>query len=387
MILWLLSTSLEMCMAIVLVLLLRVPAKRWLGANAGYWLWAIVPLQVVPNFVERPVAVSDSVVPVDLAEMGTLLGTVSVPWFEIWLFGLLIMVGTMIINSVFLFRRLEPASHVLFEGTPSGVRTCLSRHRAAPFTLGLAPPVWRPTVYLPLNFQQRFNDDEQRWILQHEYRHIARHDLPVRVVAEILRAVFWFNPLLHLAIPLFRHDQECACDQDLVGERSDQDRLIYGQTLLKGTLSSPSLVTFFNNRKERFKMLKQHTRSPFRSLIGLTLCVLLVVGSGTTAPRALGDRIMEGTRLSLNFQDIDIQTVVKMILDLEDLDSKNLDILGDRKISMLFRNVTSTSALGAILKCAGYDYHLDTEGEVTFVIATAKGAKQCSEATLTEQAE
>jgi len=55
-------------------------------------------------------------------------------------------------------------------------------------------------------------DERVRVVLSHEIAHIKRFDWLVQVVAEIARAIYWFNPLFWLACRQLRQESEHACD-------------------------------------------------------------------------------------------------------------------------------------------------------------------------------
>jgi TonB family protein len=82
-----------------------------------------------------------------------------------------------------------------------------SEHPALLVTWGL----FRPKVILPAA-AQGWSDDRVRVVLRHELAHIRRGDWAVFMVAELLRAVYWFNPLVWIACRRVREDSETACD-------------------------------------------------------------------------------------------------------------------------------------------------------------------------------
>ena len=49
-------------------------------------------------------------------------------------------------------------------------------------------------------------------MLRHELAHIRRGDWAVLIAAELLRAVYWFNPLVWIACSRVRQESEYACD-------------------------------------------------------------------------------------------------------------------------------------------------------------------------------
>jgi hypothetical protein len=74
--------------------------------------------------------------------------------------------------------------------------------------------VVRPTILLPAG-AQGWPGDRIQAVLHHELAHVLRRDWVVALTASLLRAVYWFNPLLWIAYRRLRHEGERACD-DLV---------------------------------------------------------------------------------------------------------------------------------------------------------------------------
>lgn len=71
--------------------------------------------------------------------------------------------------------------------------------------------VFAPKVLVPES-AAAWSPERVRIVLAHELAHVARADWPVQIVAELLRAVYWFNPLVWLACRRLREEAEHACD-------------------------------------------------------------------------------------------------------------------------------------------------------------------------------
>lgn len=69
----------------------------------------------------------------------------------------------------------------------------------------------RPAVLLPAGCET-WSDDRIRIVLGHELAHIGRADWAVQMAADVVRAVFWYNPLFWLACARLRRESEAACD-------------------------------------------------------------------------------------------------------------------------------------------------------------------------------
>jgi len=137
----------------------------------------------------------------------------------------------------------------------------------------------RAIVVLPADFDARFSAVERGLVLEHERRHVTRGDLHAQVVAEIVLALMWFHPLAHWAASRFRHDQELACDADVLSHHP-QNTATYARALAKaaGLRISPVATAwgFSHPLKERIAMLHQPLHSVARHRAGLVIVTLLL---------------------------------------------------------------------------------------------------------------
>ncbi len=69
----------------------------------------------------------------------------------------------------------------------------------------------RPAVLLPAGCES-WSDERIRIVLGHELAHIGRADWAIQMAADVVRAVFWYNPLFWLACARLRRESEAACD-------------------------------------------------------------------------------------------------------------------------------------------------------------------------------
>jgi beta-lactamase regulating signal transducer with metallopeptidase domain len=92
------------------------------------------------------------------------------------------------------------------------VRLIQSDHPALLATWG----VIQPRIIFP-SAASGWSDDLVRAILRHEVAHIRRYDWLMQMAGELLRAVYWFNPLVWLACRRLRSESEQACDDEVLG--------------------------------------------------------------------------------------------------------------------------------------------------------------------------
>lgn len=101
------------------------------------------------------------------------------------------------------------SAHVMAAGFGIGARVQLTQ-TGLPTTLG----TWgwrRPCVLLPAGCET-WSDDRIRVVLGHELAHIRRGDWLLQMAADVVRAVFWYNPLFWMACGRLRRESEAACD-------------------------------------------------------------------------------------------------------------------------------------------------------------------------------
>ena len=139
----------------------------------------------------------------------------------LWAFGLLLF-STRLLVGLSRLAWLSTRSKPLFEdvwmhevlnlsnsfGISRSVRLLeCSNTLAMPLTWG----VFRPVVILPGGAAQ-WPEERRRIVLSHELAHIARHDWLLQICAELVRALYWFHPLVWLAAARLRQESERACD-------------------------------------------------------------------------------------------------------------------------------------------------------------------------------
>src|SRR5690606_9663858 len=98
----------------------------------------------------------------------------------------------------------------------------------------------RPRIVVPPDFDRRYDAAERELVRLHGQMHVRSGALPANAAAAALRCLFWFNPLIHVALRRFRQDQELACDQRVL-DRRPCSRRTYGAAMLKTQLAAVPL--------------------------------------------------------------------------------------------------------------------------------------------------
>lgn len=141
----------------------------------------------------------------------------------IWLLGVFVSLATLTIG-VWRLHALTAQSHAAegrwireaqavarAYGLQRPVRILHTDHPTLLVTFG-----WRRhTVLLPAAAHE-WSDDRIHVVVSHELAHIARGDWAIQWLAELLRSLYWFNPLVWLACQRLRQESEYACDDEVL---------------------------------------------------------------------------------------------------------------------------------------------------------------------------
>lgn len=100
----------------------------------------------------------------------------------------------------------------------------LADHIATPFVIGL----FRPKIYLPSTILA----DEQAYIILHEQMHIKRLDHIFKMIAFLVLAMHWFNPLVWVAFVCADIDMEMSCDERVLNQMGGEIKTAYSTSLL-----------------------------------------------------------------------------------------------------------------------------------------------------------
>jgi beta-lactamase regulating signal transducer with metallopeptidase domain len=196
--------------AILLVLALRPLARRLIGAELAYPLWALVPVAALTSLFPT---LHDMVSP--------MFGNGPAPVAHSSLLLRLYLSGAVAVLTVFVVSEMR-------------FRRLAAQGKVGPAVVGLS---W-PSLVVPADYAQRFDVEERRVIREHERVHMQRrHPRDNRLIA-LIQVAAWFNPLAHLAARCARLDQELACDA-IVMERLPRSRRLYAHTLLKAQAGGP----------------------------------------------------------------------------------------------------------------------------------------------------
>jgi TonB family protein len=213
----------------------RYPAafRHWLLASAVGAAALVVPLTyTLPSWnltIAAPSAVSlpdarTTAVASEARDVVASVGIEPARTFAVttglWLAGLMVAGFVMLIRIVRLRRLSACAAPIDDSRWLAAVRRVSARYginRPVSLLQTATPDLlatWgarRPRVLLPAG-AAHWTDDRIHVVLCHELAHVRRHDWAVQLAADIVRIVYWFNPLMWIVCMRLRRESEHACD-------------------------------------------------------------------------------------------------------------------------------------------------------------------------------
>ncbi|MGD0411859.1 MAG: M56 family metallopeptidase [Verrucomicrobiota bacterium] len=159
------------------------------------------------------------------------------------------------------------------------VRFLQSAQSLMPMTWGW----WRPVVLLPPDISG-WERGRLHSVLRHELGHVKRWDCLTQGLANLVCALFWFNPLVWLAARLMRRERERACD-DLVlrtGLRPSEyasHLLEIARHFARAPRAAALPIARQSGLESRLRFIVDSSRKPGRLRPAAALTAALIVGA------------------------------------------------------------------------------------------------------------
>lgn len=281
----------------VALLALAQPLLRRAGPRLAYAAWGLLPLLLLTPALPRPAREPLALV---LPAAGAwahgardTLPALPLPqtsagaaWAALWLTG---AAAVLLVQAARQWRLAR-----LGRTLPAG---------SSPALVGLL----RPHIALPTDFEQRFSPVERELILAHEQVHRARLDNLWNLLACVLAALHWWNPLAWWAARRFRADQELACDATVLASRP-ASRADYTRALLAAhdlrSLGAPLASRWGTHHPlvERIAMLTTNRTPRRRHMLMLGFALFGTVGASyALQTKAVEPPVVEGV-LQLRYE-------------------------------------------------------------------------------------
>lgn len=97
---------------------------------------------------------------------------------------------------------------------------------SSPFMLGIL----KGKIYIPnISFSQK----ELEYIILHEINHFLRRDSLKKIIIQIIKYIFWWNPFAHSFANNFNHILEIQCDLKTTAGFSNEEKIRYLESITK----------------------------------------------------------------------------------------------------------------------------------------------------------
>ncbi|MCM1183034.1 MAG: M56 family metallopeptidase [Roseburia sp.] len=116
-----------------------------------------------------------------------------------------------------------------------------------PFLYPLEMGIVHSIILLP---ERPYTEQCLYYTMKHEYIHILHHDAEVKLFANLLRCVFWWNPITYLIASCIENALELRCDLAMAGTMGNEEKVQYLTVLLDAVRYEK------NNKNARRRMHK-----------------------------------------------------------------------------------------------------------------------------------
>lgn len=224
-------------------------------------------------------------------------------WVWVWVGGSLVALVALGRDAVRLVRVVRGAKPV---GDSRMLRTCADAARSLGLTRTpvllhgdqtMVPMTWgvrRPHVLLPVGAFE-WPDDRLHAVCAHEVAHVRRADWLVHVLAQMVCAVYWFNPLFWMAERALGRESEQAADDEAVASGLDASQYAAHVVALVRQMRAPLAVRAPVVAMGRPSQLERRVAallradanrtlvSPSRALLAAVASAVLVIPVATVA--------------------------------------------------------------------------------------------------------
>lgn len=208
--------------------------------------------------------------------------------FVVWLLGAIGFLGWLIFVKL---RYYESLQHLMAGGPREAYELydrCCKELCVKPLPLwivnkSMSPGIaffGEPVLLIPISLCG--DESRLRFALLHELTHKKRGDHYMTLLLNILRAVYWFDPVVHFAFSELRADMESACDSDVLAYIGHEQKRGYLTVILDmfsydtEPILGMSQIRSKRMAKRRMKgaFMKNRTSPAFRAI---TLCIALTM--------------------------------------------------------------------------------------------------------------
>lgn len=200
---------------------------------------------------------------------------------NVWIFGAVAMMS-FVLGANLQFSRMLAKNRVPLNVPNTSVPVYVSTAVKTPCLVG----VFRPVIYLT----PEVADNRASWnhVICHELTHLDHFDHVFSFLRCAVLSIHWFNPLVWIAARISKDDCELACDEGTIARLGEQERIPYGQTLIRMTSRSTNptdlmiaATTMLGSKsaiRQRITLIAKRPRTIAAALVVCVTVVAVLVG-------------------------------------------------------------------------------------------------------------
>ncbi|WP_066307244.1 M56 family metallopeptidase [Bacillus sp. FJAT-29814] len=156
----------------------------------------------------------------------------------------------------------------------SKIKIIYSNYSKSPAVYGIL----RPKILISEELIDKLTPEEFKFVISHELNHIRSKDLAVNTLLLIVKAIYWFNPLIWYSLNQIKQDCEVACDAAVINTlKKEEEVKKYGQTMI-------NMLRLFSEKRSTTGTLGYANKYNKRRIIMITgfkkssaICAVLAV--------------------------------------------------------------------------------------------------------------
>ncbi|WP_334056929.1 M56 family metallopeptidase [Alteromonas sp. S005] len=245
---WIIAQQGILSLTLILLIVSEHFFTSRLGTSLTYKLWALIPgCLIVNNLPLSMVSIPSNSFARYVVGVKPTADTIAIEtWFTLW------AVGASIITAYVLVHHFATWTSI---GKRRAIHTnaYYSSKAATPMLFGFIAP----KVLIPFSFKSTFSQQQQALVLEHEAVHRKHCDHLWNTLALAIAILFWFNPLVWLALKSFRINQELACDHAVLKNKTEKEKLTYAKALVQCAEHCSRTITLYPTFGEKTTMIKR----------------------------------------------------------------------------------------------------------------------------------
>ncbi|MGL4763059.1 MAG: M56 family metallopeptidase [Sarcina sp.] len=327
---FIMETSVIASFLIVLILIIQKVFKNSIAPHIGYYLWIVliikllIPINISSNvslerFIDvKPVKTQQikydyfKVITKEIETQDKINQNINVK--DLWF----IVVSMIFCYGLFLYIKLMVNIKKSKEITDLRYREMLNRCRKqlniktkvkiieakfiqSPAIVG----IFRPVILMPANLLENMSDKNIKFVLLHELTHFKFGDVVINMLLQVVKVLYFFNPLIYFATRKVKDECEIACDYRVLKHIGKEEFKNYGNALIDLSTNeykkeyiplSIGIAMNKNELKRRIIMIGKNNKFGKKQVIA-GVGALLMVGAVGLTTYADGKDAKESTKI------------------------------------------------------------------------------------------